>query len=346
MTSDFTFVTGATGFIGSHVVRLLRMRGDRVRILARASSPAQNVEGLGCEIVVGDLREASSMVRCMQGCRTVYHVAADYRLWARNPLEIYESNVAGTRNLLSACCEAGVEKVIYTSTVGTIGMRMDGVPTDEDTPVTLDDMIGHYKRSKFMAEQVALEFSHEGLPVVIVNPTTPVGAGDIKPTPTGKVILDFLRGRLPAYVDTGLNIVAVEDVAAGHLLAERKGEVGQRYILGGENLSLQRILEILSAICDRHIPRFRMPWTGALLAAYVNHFFLGTVMRREPTIPLEGVRMARYKMFVKSEKARRLLGYNPRPAERALREAVEYFRHGWRPDAAQDRISKVRAGTA
>ncbi len=346
MGSDFTFVTGATGFIGSHVVRLLRMRGDRVRILARASSPAHNVEGLGCEIVVGDLRETNSMVRCVQGCRTVYHVAADYRLWARNPLEIYESNVAGTRNLLSACCEAGVEKVIYTSTVGTIGMRTDGVATDEETPVALDDMIGHYKRSKFMAEQVALEFSREGLPVVIVNPTTPVGAGDIKPTPTGKVILNFLRGRLPAYVDTGLNIVAVEDVAEGHLMAERKGEVGQRYILGGDNLSLQKILEILSAICDRHIPRFRMPWTGALLAAYLNQFFVGTILRREPTIPLEGVRMARYKMFVKSDKARQMLGYNPRPAEQALREAVEYFRHGWRADAAHDSISKASAGTA
>jgi dihydroflavonol-4-reductase len=346
MPDDFTFVTGATGFIGSHVVRLLRLRGDRVRILARESSRAHNVEELGCEIVVGDIREASSLVRCVQGCRTVYHIAADYRLWARNPAEIYESNVAGTRNLLSACCEAGVEKIIYTSTVGTIFMRHDGVPTDEETPVTLDDMIGNYKRSKFMAEQVAREFAHEGLPVVIVNPTTPVGAGDSKPTPTGKVILDFLRGRLPAYVDTGLNIVAVEDVAQGHLLAEQKGEIGQRYILGGENLSLQKILEILSAICDRHIPRFPMPWFVALMAAYMNQFFVGTIMRREPTIPLEGERMARHKMFVSSEKARRELGYNPRPAEQALREAVDYFRHSWRPNSAQDRISNLRAGAA
>jgi len=345
MADDFTFVTGATGFVGSHVVRLLRMRGDRVRILARESSRALNVEGLGCEIVFGDIREASSLVRCVQGCRTVYHVAADYRLWARNPAEIYESNVAGTRNLLSACCEAGVEKVIYTSTVGAIGMRADGMPADEETPVMLDDMIGNYKRSKFMAEQVAREFAREGLPVVIVNPTTPVGAGDFKPTPTGKVIQDYLRGRLPAYVDTGLNIVAVEDVAQGHLLAEEKGEIGQRYILGGENLSLQKILEILSAICGRHIPRFPMPWFVALMAAYTNQFFVGTIMRREPTIPLEGVRMARYKMFVSSDKARSKLGYNPRPAEQALREAVDYFRHSWRPDSAQDRISNLRTGT-
>jgi dihydroflavonol-4-reductase len=344
MTDDFTFVTGATGFIGSHVVGLLRMRGDRVRILAREASRARNVEGLGCEIVVGDLREASSLVRCVQGCRTVYHIAADYRLWARNPQEIYESNVAGTRNLLSACCEAGIGKVVYTSTVGTIGMRPDGVPTNEETPVKLDGMIGHYKRSKFMAEQVALEFAHEGLPVVIVNPTAPVGAGDIKPTPTGKVILDFLRGRMPAYVDTGLNIVAVQDVAQGHLLAEQKGRVGERYILGGENLTLQRILEILSTICGRRIPRFPMPWIVALAAAYVNQFFVGRILRREPTIPLEGVRMARYKMFVSSEKACRELGYKPRPAEEALREAVEYFRSCWQPDSAQDRISKVHTG--
>jgi dihydroflavonol-4-reductase len=346
MTDDLTFVTGATGFVGSHVVRLLRMRGDRVRILARGSSPSQNIEGLGCEIVVGDLRDAASLVRCIQGCRLVYHVAADYRLWARNPHEIYESNVAGTRNLLSACCEAGVQKVVYTSTVGTINMRSDGVPTDEDTPVSLDDMIGHYKRSKFMAEQVAMEFAHSGLPVVIVNPTAPVGAGDIKPTPTGKVILDFLRGRLPAYVDTGLNIVAVEDVARGHLQAETEGRDGQRYILGGENLSLQEILQILARICGSRMPRFPMPWTVALIAAYLNQFFVGTILRREPTIPLDGVRMARYKMFVSSDKARRELGYSPKPAEHALREAVDYFRRDWRADSARDRISDLRAGTA
>jgi dihydroflavonol-4-reductase len=346
MTDDLTFVTGATGVVGSHVVRLLRLRGDRVRILARGSSPSQNIEGLGCEIVVGDLRDAASLVRCIQGCRLVYHVAADYRLWARNPHEIYESNVAGTRNLLSACCEAGVQKVVYTSTVGTINMRSDGVPTDEDTPVSLDDMIGHYKRSKFMAEQVAMEFAHSGLPVVIVNPTAPVGAGDIKPTPTGKVILDFLRGRLPAYVDTGLNIVAVEDVARGHLQAETEGRDGQRYILGGENLSLQEILQILARICGSRMPRFPMPWTVALIAAYLNQFFVGTILRREPTIPLDGVRMARYKMFVSSDKARRELGYSPKPAEHALREAVDYFRRDWRADSARDRISDLRAGTA
>ncbi len=345
MADDFTFVTGATGFIGSHVVRLLRARGDRVRILVRPSSRPQNIEGLGCEIVEGDLREATPLVRYMQGCRWVYHVAADYRLWAPDPQEIYESNVAGTRNLLSACCEARVERVVYTSTVGTIGMRPDGVPANEDTPVSLDDMIGHYKRSKFMAEQVAREFASSGLPVVIVNPTAPVGYGDIKPTPTGKVVLDFLRGRLPAYVDTGLNIVAVEDVAVGHLLAQNKGEIGQRYILGGENLSLQQILELLAKICGKRMPRFPMPWTLALIAAYVEQFVVGGILRREPSIPLDGVRMARHKMYVTSGKACRELGYNPRPAEEALREAVDYFRHRWHPASAQDRISNLRAGT-
>jgi len=346
MTDDFTFVTGATGFVGSHVVRLLRARGDRVRVLVRCSSGSTNLEGLDCETVTGDLRDAASLIRCVQGCRCVYHVAADYRLWARNPQEIYESNVAGTRNLLSACCEAGVGKVIYTSTVGTIGMNPDGVPTDEDTPVSLDDMIGHYKRSKFMAEQVTMEFAHSGLPVVIVNPTTPVGSGDIKPTPTGKIILDFLRGRLPAYVDTGLNIVAVEDVAQGHILAEQHGEVGERYILGGENLSFQEILEILARICGSRLPRFPMPWIAALGVAYVNQFFMGTILHREPSIPLEGVMMARHKMYVSSDKARRKLGYTPRPAEEALREAVKYFRCGRKAASAPEDISKVRAGAA
>ncbi len=346
MTDDLTFVTGATGFVGSHVVRQLLRRGDRVRILARNSSRKSNVEGLGCEIVIGDLRDSMSVPRCVQGCRRVYHVAADYRLWVRNPQEIYDNNVGGTRNLLSACCEAGVEKVVYTSTVGTIGIRSDGVPADEDSPVRLDDMIGHYKRSKFMAEQVALEFAASGLPVVIVNPTTPVGAGDIRPTPTGKIILDFIRGRLPAYVDTGLNIVGVEDVARGHLLAEEKGRTAERYILGGENWSLEEILEALARIVGRRMPRLHMPYAAALLMGYLDSFFTGTVMRREPFIPLEGVKMARYKMYVSSEKARRTLGYDPRPVGEALKEAVEYFRSEWRPDSAQDRISNLKTDAA
>ena len=342
MADDLTFVTGATGFIGSHVVRLLRLRGDRVRVLARNSSPSANLAGVDCEVVVGDLKDAHSLVRCVQGCRRVYHVAADYRLWARDIQEIYDSNVAGTRNLLSACCEAGVEKVVYTSTVGAIGMRRDGAPADEESPVTLDDMIGHYKRSKFMAEGVALEFAASGLPVVIVNPTYPVGAGDIKPTPTGKVILDFIKGRMPAYVDTGLNIVGVEDVARGHLLAEERGRVGERYILGGENWTLEELLDSLARICGRWTPRVRIPWLVAYLAGYMDNLVFGTILRREPFIPLEGVRMARYKMYVSSEKARRDLDFNPRPVEHALREAVEYFRFHWRPASAQAKISSYR----
>ena len=341
MTGDLTFITGATGFIGGHVARLLAARGDRLRVLARNTSPRDNLDRLGCEIVVGDLTDASSLTRCVQGCRKVFHVAADYRLWAKNPQEIYTNNVAGTRNLLSACCEAGVEKVVYTSTVGTIGMRRDAFPANEDSPVSLDDMIGNYKRSKFMAEQVACEFAASGLPVVIVNPTTPIGPGDLKPTPTGKIILDFIKGRLPAYVDTGLNFVHVEDVARGHLLADEKGRLGERYILGGENLSLEQMLEILARLCGRRIPRVRIPWLAALLVASLDNFAMGTVLRREPFIPLEGVKMARHKMYVSSEKARNELDYNPRPAEQALRDAVDYFRHVWQPASVKDRISNL-----
>ncbi len=345
MAKDLTFVTGATGFIGSHVVRQLLLRGDRVRILARNSSRKSNIEALGCEIAIGDLKDPVSLLRCIQGCRRVYHVAADYRLWAKNPQDIYDNNVGGTRNLLSACCEASVEKVIYTSTVGTIGLRKDGLPADEDSPVKLDDMIGHYKRSKFMAEQVAREFASSGLPVMIVNPTTPVGEGDIKPTPTGRIILEFIKGRMPAYVDTGLNMVGVEDVARGHLLAEEKGRVGERYILGGENWSLEEILDALARICGKHTPRFRIPWSLALVAAYMDNLVMGSILRREPLIPLEGVRMARYKMYISSEKARKVLEYNPHPVEKALREAVEYFRHEWHPDSAKDHISNLRENT-
>jgi dihydroflavonol-4-reductase len=342
MAEEFTFVTGATGFIGSHVVRQLLQRGDRVRILARNSSRKANIEAFGCEIAIGDLKDPNSLLRCVQGCRFCYHVAADYRLWAKNPQEIYDSNVGGTRNLLSACCEAGVEKVIYTSSVGTIGMRKDGLPADEDTPVKLDDMIGHYKRSKFMAEQVAIEFASSGLPVTIVNPTTPIGTGDIKPTPTGKIILETIRGHMPAYVETGLNLVGVEDVARGHLLAEANGRIGERYILGGENWSLEEILEALARICAKHTPRFRIPWTLALVAGYVENFLIGTILRREPFIPLEGVRMSRHKMYISSEKSRKELGYNPGPVDKALREAVDYFKHEWQPDSAQDRVSNLR----
>jgi dihydroflavonol-4-reductase len=344
MAEDITLVTGATGFIGSHVARRLLRRGDRVRILARNSSRKSNIEAFGCEVVIGDIKDLNSMLRCVQGCGRVYHVAADYRLWAKNPKEIYDSNVGGTRNLLSACCEAGVGKVIYTSSVGTIGMHHDGAPADEASPVRLDDMIGHYKRSKFMAEQVAFEFANSGLPVVIVNPTTPIGSADIKPTPTGRIIQGFLWGRLPAYVDTGLNLVGVEDVAEGHLLAEDNGRVGERYILGGENWSLKEILETLAEICNRRAPRVRIPWTVAWLACCIDNFVEGTLLRCEPNIPLAGVRMSRHKMYVSSEKARRELGFHPRPVKESLRAAVDYFLHEWRPDSAGDRVAFLPSG--
>ena len=346
MASNLTFVTGASGFIGSHVVRLLQMRGDRIRILARNSSRMENLEGPACEIVIGDLKDATSLIRCIQGCNKVYHIAADYRFWARDPQEIYDNNVAGTRNLLSACCEAGVEKVIYTSTATTIGLRDDGRPADEEDYGSLDDMIGHYHRSKFMAEQVARQIAQSGAPVVIVNPTIPVGAGDVRPTPTGKMILEFINRRIPAYVDTGVNLVGVADVAEGHLLAEKYGRVGERYILGGENWSLAEIMETLARISGLRTPRIPIPWLLALIVAYMDEFVMGTLLRREPFIPLDAVRMARRRMFLSCEKARQELGYNPRPVEHSLREAVEYFRHHWRPAAAKNRASKFRANTA
>jgi dihydroflavonol-4-reductase len=344
MSGDLTFVTGATGFVGSHVVRQLIRRGNRVRVLARNSSLKANIAGLDCEVVIGDLRDEGSLERCVQGCRRVYHVAADYRLWSRNPQEIYENNVAGTRNLLSACCEAGVERVIYTSTVGTIAPAVGDEPTDEDSPVSLDDMIGHYKRSKFMAEQLTREYAEAGLPLVIVNPTTPVGPGDVKPTPTGKIILDFIQGRMPAFIDTGLNFAGVEDVAEGHLLAAEKGRQGERYILGGENRSLEELFAMLAAICGTPAPRLRIPWVAAYVAAFVDQTVEGLLLGREPAIPIEGVRMARHKMYVSSQKARRELGYDPKPLERALREAVAYYRGEWRPASEGERVSGLRPG--
>ena len=308
--------------------RLLRARGDRVRILVRDSSRVQNIEGPRLrDRRRRSLRDAASLVRCVQGCRWVYHVGADYRLWARNPQEIYESNVAGTRNLLSACCEAGVEKVVYTSTVGTIGMRPDGVPTDERNP-------GVARRHDRPLQAIQVHGRAGGAansPIPGCRWSSSIRRRRSAPGTSSRrrrerSVLDFLRGRMPAYVDTGLNIVSVEDVAQGHILAESKGRIGERYILGGENLTLQEILEILARICGSRMPRFPMPWFVALIAGYLNQFFMGTILRREPTIPLEGVRMARHKMFVSSDKARRELGYNPRPAEEALREAVDYFR--------------------
>lgn len=316
-----TFVTGASGFLGWHVARLLTERGHRVRALCR---PASQIRELEVERVTGDLRERSSLDAAIAGCGLVFHVAADYRLWSKNPSDLYQSNVEGTRNLLEAATGAGVDGVVYTSTVGCIGMP-PGQNGDENTPVSIADMTGHYKRSKWLAEQVALEKATRGLPVVIVNPTAPVGDHDWKPTPTGKIILDFIQGKLPAYADTGLNVVDVRDAAAGHLLAAERGRRGERYILGNENLTLKQILMRLASITGRPAPKLRVPYAVAYATGVVTTGF-ANLTGRAPIAPLEGVKMARKKMFVSHDKATRELGFFPGPADVALQRAVEWFR--------------------
>ena len=318
-------VTGATGFVGSHVVRKLLERGERVRVFTRRQSVVRNLEGLSVEVVHGDLTDPESVRAAVSGCRRVFHVAADYRLWARDPSELYRSNVRGTRNVLEAARAAGVERVVYTSTVGVLAVSCNGHLSDERTPVRLTDMIGHYKRSKFLAEAEAAAAAKQGLPVVIVNPSTPVGSCDVKPTPTGQMIVDFLNGRMPAYVDTGLNLVDVEDVAQGHLLAMDKGRVGERYILGHRNLTLREILGILSQISGRPVPRVRLPIAAALGVAAVSTG-LSFVTGRPPRVPLEAVRMSRKKMFFDASKAVRDLGFPQQPVEGALEKAVRWFR--------------------
>jgi dihydroflavonol-4-reductase len=281
------------------------------------------VADLDVETVTGDLRDPGSLARAVQGCALVFHVAADYRLWARHPEELYRSNVDGTRHLLEAARNAGAERVVYTSTVGAIGIPHDGIG-DESTPVTLDDMAGDYKRSKFLAEQAALEFARDGFPVVIVNPTAPVGDHDVKPTPTGKIVLDFLNGAMPAFIDTGLNVVNVRDVAEGHLLACERGRPGERYILGSENLTLAEILGKLAALTGRKAPTVRLPYAVAYGAGAFSTAW-ACVTGKPPRVPLDAVRMARKKMWVTHEKARRELGFEPGPAETALARAVAWF---------------------
>jgi dihydroflavonol-4-reductase len=324
-----TLVTGATGFVGSHVARQLVSAGQSVRALVRPGSNLEALGGLDIEYFKGDLRDASSLEPAMQGVRRVFHVAADYRLWTTRPEEIYENNVEGTRKLLAAAQNAGVERIVYTSTVATIAVPRHGALPNEDTHATLGEMIGHYKRSKFLAEQVAVEAAADGVPVVIVNPTAPVGPWDWKPTPTGRIILDFLKGKMPAYVDTGLNVAAVEDIASGHLLAAEKGRVGERYILGARNMTLKQILDALSAITGRPAPRVRLPHAVALAAGYADQLF-SRLAGREPQIPVEGVKMSRHRMFVESDKATRELGYKPTSVEAALERAVRWYeQHGY-----------------
>lgn len=325
-TVGTVLVTGGTGFVGSHVARLLAARGHDVRALIRPSSKVDNLASLPLRTIVGDLQDFSSLLPAVEGCQAVFHVAADYRLWARDPGEIYRSNVDGTLNLLRACREAGVGRVVCTSSVGALGIPRDGTPGSEDTPVTLADMIGDYKRSKFLAEQQVRQFARQhDYPVVIVNPSTPVGEGDIKPTPTGKIIVDFLNGKMPAFVDTGLNLIDVHDVAVGHVLALEKGKPGERYILGHQNLTLREILGMLADITGRKAPWLRIPYPVAYAAAWVDTAVWGGLLKREPHIPLEAVKMAGKKMFFDSTRAVRELGLPQSPVRSALERAVKWF---------------------
>jgi len=322
------FVTGATGFLGSHVARVLAEQGAELRLLVRSTSNLKNLEGLKAETTVGDLRDSASLEKAMSGCDTVFHVAADYRLWVRDPNEMYSSNVDGTRAILEAARKNSVRSVVYTSSVATIGFTGNGHPADEDSPVSLADMIGHYKRSKFMAEQIALEAGRagSGMRVVTVNPTTPVGEQDVKPTPTGRIIVDFLKGKFPAYVDTGLNLVDVRECARGHIAALEKGKAGERYILGGENLTLKQILDKLSAVSGLPSPTLKLPYFVAYLAGAVDQTFSGRMLGREPRATVETVRMGKKKMWASSDKAERELKWKITLADDALRRAVEWFR--------------------
>ena len=318
-------VTGATGFVGAAVARVLIQDGWEVRALARKGSERRNLRNLTVEVHEGDLADRASLEAALSGCQALFHVAADYRLGAFDPRQLYETNVEGTRRILDASRSAGVERVVYTSSVATVGIPTDGTAGNEDTPVGLADMIGHYKRSKFLAEQVAREAAGSGLPVVIVNPSTPIGPGDIKPTPTGRMVLDAASGRMPAYVDTGLNVVHVDDVARGHLLAFQHGRSGDRYILGGTDLSLREILVEIAQLVNRKPPRVRLPTAVVFPIAVVAEAF-ARITGRPGRITVEGVRMARKKMFFSSDKARRELGYQWRPPTEALRDAIAWLR--------------------
>jgi dihydroflavonol-4-reductase len=326
-------ITGASGFVGSAVVRQLLERGNQVRALVRPQSDRCNLAGLAVELVTGDLREPASLDEAVEGCQALFHVAADYRLWVPEPDGMYKTNVEGTRNLLLAAAKAGVERIVYTSSVATMGCLPDGKPANEETPVSLSDMIGHYKRSKFLAEaEVCRLVKESALPVVTVNPSTPVGPRDLKPTPTGRMILQAAAGRMPAYVNTGLNLVHVDDVARGHLLAFERGRTGERYILGGRNMTLKEILQELANFTGRPAPRVCLPHNLILPVAYMVEAFARVSRAGEPFITVDGVRLAKKRMFFSDEKARKELGYNPGSVNQALRDAVDWFKdHGYLP---------------
>jgi dihydroflavonol-4-reductase len=322
-------VTGATGFVGSAVARRLLAAGGSVRVLARPSSDRRNLEGLNVELYAGDVNDAQAVTRAVAGCEGVFHVAADYRLWVRDPGAMYRTNVEGTRCVVDAALHAGVRRIVYTSSVATLGLRADGEPSNEDAPSSIRDMIGPYKRSKFMAEELVRERAAAGAAVVIVNPSTPVGPGDVKPTPTGRMIVDALAGRMPAYVDTGLNVVHVDDVARGHLLAYECGGSGRRYVLGGENVTLRHILALCSRIAGRRAPSVRLPTGVVLPVAYLAEAW-AALTGRTPLATVDGVRMARKRMYFTSARAEHELGYRFRDADAALHDAAAWFRaHGY-----------------
>jgi len=319
------FLTGATGFVGSHVARSLAAQGADLRLLVRPASDLRNIQELQAERVIGDLRDTASLKKAVAGCDVIFHVAADYRLWVRDPEQMYRSNVEGTRAILEAARENKVRRVVYTSSVATMGFQSNGHLADEDSPVSLANMIGPYKRSKFMAEEIAVEAGRSGMDVVVVNPTTPVGERDIKPTPTGRIVVDFLKKKFPAYVDTGLNLVDVAECARGHVAALEKGKSGERYILGGENLTLKQILDKLAVITGLPSPSIKVPHVVALATGVVDQVFTGYIRNREPRATIDAVRMGRKKMFVSSSKAERHLGWKIVPVDGALRLAVEWF---------------------
>lgn len=322
-----TLVTGASGFVGSAIVRQLLDADFSVRALLRPNSPKDNIAGLDVETVIGDLTNISSLKQAADGCSTLFHAAADYRIWAPHPQAMYTANVDGTRNMMRAALDVGVQRIVYTSSVATLGIRQDSTSANEETPSCLDNMIGHYKRSKFMAEKVVHDLvEQENLPAVIVNPSTPVGPRDIKPTPTGKMILNAARERMPAYVDTGLNIVHVDDVATGHLLALDKGMIGERYILGGDNMSLKEILSQVATITNHQPPHIRLPHHVVLPLAWIAQGLARISGATQPIMTVDGVRMAKKHMFYSSAKAERELGYTHRPATEALRDAIAWFR--------------------
>jgi dihydroflavonol-4-reductase len=319
-------VTGGTGFVGSHVVRALLARGDTVRCLVRPGSRRDNLDGLAVDLAEGDLTDPASLARALRGASAVYHVAADYRLWTRNPRELYAANAGGTDNVLRAAADAGVSRIVYTSSVAALGLTPDGSPANESTPVDRRNIIGHYKKSKHDAERVAISWAQRGLPVVTVNPSTPVGERDIKPTPTGQMIVDFLNRRMPAYVDTGLNLIDVRDVAAGHLLAAQRGKPGEKYILGNRNMTLKEILDALAAITGLPAPRTRLPhWIPLAYSALDTA--LSRVTGKPPRASFESVRMSTHRMFFDASRAVRELGLPQTPVEVALSRAVEWFRN-------------------